>query len=42
MTRFVYILDHDLKKQMRGIVALEPNFPRVVFKPLVTNHLTSF
>lgn len=42
MTRFVYVLGHDPEKQMRGIVALEPNFPRVVFKPLVTNHPTSF
>lgn len=39
MTRYVYILDHDLEKLVRGMVALEPNFRRAVFKPLFTDHL---
>lgn len=32
----------DPEKQMRGMVALEPNFPRAVFMSLSTDHLKSF
>lgn len=41
MTRCVYILDHDPEKWMRGVVTLEPDFCRAVFKPLFIN-LNSF